>query len=445
MRLKLTENKIKMRINAGVKQSITIASNTLLDIHDKGIATFHFRGQIDGERKRHKIGTYGNNGAHFMTLDDAIKKVTDMKRLISEGVNPLWVHYGGTIMTVDDLFQSFFEASSCSYKTEKRMYELHIKPRIGSTKVGILTTKHLQRTLKEIVEQDQLSIAQRTLYLFRSVFSDAFENSIINKNVARTLDLKKHAGGGSKGHGVALAEMHLKSFLSVAQQYPLIFPEPTMIALALLLIFGFRKMELLSAQWSDLDWEQKELHIWADRSKNNLAIAVPIPDSVIPLFKQLEVLADGSNYLFPSRRRGSTPHIHDSTINSALNNLFGKNTRNKAYQENILGELGIPYFNAHDLRRTFRSLLPKYNVDEAVGEACLNHKPRGIIAVYNKYKYLDQRRIAHDKMAKVILPMAGFEYRNEKIFNTVRTNKAFSPSPTVTWGSMNFNNTALGG
>jgi len=53
---------------------------------------------------------------------------------------------------------------------------------------------------------------------------------------------------------------------------------------------------------------------------------------------------------------------------------------------------------------------------------------------------LDQRRIAHEKMAKVILPMAGFEYRNEKIFNTTRTNKTSDPSHAVTWGNTNLNN-----
>lgn len=34
------------------------------------------------------------------------------------------------------------------------MYEIHIKPRIGGTKVKILTIKHSQQTLKAIVEQD---------------------------------------------------------------------------------------------------------------------------------------------------------------------------------------------------------------------------------------------------------------------------------------------------
>jgi len=441
MRKKLTEKKIKQLIATGVKQSITIAPNTLLDIHNKGLATFHFRGVVEGKRKRFKIGAYGENGAHFMTLDDAVEKVRDMKILASKGIDPQWAHYNGSIITADDLFVSFFESSVCSYEAEKRVYEMHIKPQIGDTEVNTLTPKHLQLALKEIVNKGLSSIAVRSLYLFRSVFSDAFENSIMTQNIARNLDIKKHAGGGSKNEGVALTEKHLKSFLSVAQQHPLIFPEPTVIAISLLLIFGFRKMELLSAQWSDFDWEQNELHIWADKSKNKLSIAVPIPDSVLPLFKQLKLLADGSDYLFPSRRRSNTPHMHASTINSAINNLFGKNKRNKAYQQNMLGEQKIPYFRCHDFRRTFRSLLPKYDVEEIVAEATLNHKPKGIVAVYNRYKYLEQRRIAHDKMAKVILPLVGFESQNDNRFNYSRSCNVMPINSHITWANnLNFNN-----
>lgn len=436
MRLKRTKKVIEKKIATGIKQTLTIAPNTILDIHDKHIATFSFRAQIEGQRKRFKIGTYGNNGAHFMTIDQAIEKATDMKRLVSEGINPLWAQYGQTIETMDDLFQSFFEASSCSYKAEKRMYKNHIKPRVGHLNIHTITPKHLQVALKELVDQDLKSIPQRCLHLFRSVFADAFENSIVKQNIARNLDSRKHAGGGSKNQGVALTEMHLKTFFDAANKYPLIFPEPTMIAITLLLIFGFRKMELLSAKWSDVDWEQKEFHIWADHSKNKLAIAVPIPDSVIPLFEKLAVLSDGSDYLFPSRKRSRTPHIHASTLNSAINSLFGNNKRNKAYQENGLAK-NLPYFKVHDLRRTFRSLLPKYNVEEAISEATLNHKPRGIVGVYNRYKYLNQRRIAHDKMAKIIFPMAGFEYHNEKIFDTTRVCKGPFPSQNVVWENLN--------
>lgn len=44
------------------------------------------------------------NGAHFMTIDDAIKEATDTKRLVSGGIYPLWVYNGQTIVTVEDLF-----------------------------------------------------------------------------------------------------------------------------------------------------------------------------------------------------------------------------------------------------------------------------------------------------------------------------------------------------
>lgn len=437
MLLKLKEDQIIKRINAGIKQSLTIAPNTVLDIHDCGIATFSFRGQIDGVRKQFKIGTYGNNGAHLMTVEDAVKKVTDMKRLLLEGLDPALVQYGQSIITTDDLFSSFFESNTCSYTYDRKMYAKYVKPAIGGKKVKLLTARHLQEVLKSIVELGFLSIAERCLYLFRSVFSDAFENSIINKNIARSLDVKKHAGGNRKVNKEALTEMHLKTFFDVAKQHPDVFPETTLIALSLLLIFGLRKMELLSAQWRDIDWEQKELHIWADRSKNKLAIAVPLPDSTIFLFKRLQEFAMNSDYLFPSRKRGKTPHLHHTTLNAAINNLFGKNKKSSVFKEDILGRLNVPHFCAHDLRRTYRSLLPKFDVEEAVAESSLNHKPRGITAVYNRYKYLNQRRIAHDKMAKIILPMAGFEYCNDTIFKQTRECKIYSHSSPARWQNLN--------
>lgn len=442
MRLRESENKIKKRIASGVKQSLTIAPNTILDIHNKEIATFSFRAKINGKRKRFKIGTYGESGAHFLTIEDAIKKATDMKRLVLEGTNPQWAHHGETIRTTDDLFKSFFKSSTCAYTAEKRMYEKYIKPEIGDTEIAVLTTKHLQLVLKGIVKQELLSVAERCFYLFRSVFDDAFYNSIVKKNIARNLDLRKHAGGGSKKQGIALTQMDVQKFLEVARQHPMVFPEPSLIAITMLLVFGFRKMELLGAQWKDLDWDQKELHIWADRSKNKLSLAVPIPDSVIPLFKRLQELAMGSDYLFPARRRSSTPHVHDSTLNAAINTLFGKNGTNKVIGENILGSLNVPCFKAHDLRRTFRSLLPRFGVSKEIAESCMNHKPRGVHGVYNRYDYISQRKEAHDKIAKIILPLAGFEYCEEKQDSLSRDFRITSFSPTAWTNNLNFNKVA---
>ena len=165
-----------------------------------------------------------------MTIKDAIKKATDMKKLVLQGIDPQWAHHGETIRTADDLFQSFFKSSSCSYTGEKRIYQKYIKPTLGDLEISVLTSKHLQLLLKEIVEMGFFSIAEKCLYFFRSVFSDAFENSIVNKNIAKNLDIRKHAGGGSKQDGVALTEMHLKIFLDVARQHPMIFPDSTLIA-----------------------------------------------------------------------------------------------------------------------------------------------------------------------------------------------------------------------
>ncbi len=52
----------------------------------------------------------------------------------------------------------------------------------------------------------------------------------------------------------------------------------------------------------------------------------------------------------------------------------------------------IEYFTVHDLRRTCRSLLTSLSVPPLVAERCLNHKLKGVEAIYDKYDYFDERK-----------------------------------------------------
>ena len=51
-------------------------------------------------------------------------------------------------------------------------------------------------------------------------------------------------------------------------------------------------------------------------------------------------------------------------------------------------------FTVHDLRRTARTHLAALGVAPYVAEMCLNHKPKGIEAVYNVHDYFEERRAA---------------------------------------------------
>ncbi|MFB0979702.1 MAG: site-specific integrase [Alteromonadaceae bacterium] len=421
MKSKLTVNKIKKIIKTGNSQTLTIASNLIMEVLEPGVATFHFRYQLEGNRKIKKIGTYGENNSALMSVEAAFEKVMDLKRLLNLGADPIVNSSNSNINNIDDLFMHFFSHTTCEYTAEKRIYNNDLKPFLGDKNLELITGFELKISLKKIVVSGRLSIARRALYLIRTVFTDAFENRILDQNIANNLDIKRHAGGPVPLSGVALAEFEIERFFALIKDYPEVFTETTVIALALLLIFGQRKMELLTAEWEDLDWEQNILSIWSNSSKNNLAIAIPVPDSVIPLFQRLKVLSNGSNFMFPARRKSNTPHISADTINTAINKLFGKSKMKGVLTENVLKKAGVPYFVLHDLRRTFRSLLPGLDVREDVAESCLNHRPKGLIKVYNRFNYIELRKVAHDKVAKIILPMAGFEYINKTEFPISRT------------------------
>jgi integrase len=65
----------------------------------------------------------------------------------------------------------------------------------------------------------------------------------------------------------------------------------------------------------------------------------------------------------------------------------------------------------HDLRRTARTLMAEEGVTDRVAEQCLGHKIKGIEGVYNRHKYLVEKRNAFDKLANrlehIINPPSG--------------------------------------
>ena len=57
----------------------------------------------------------------------------------------------------------------------------------------------------------------------------------------------------------------------------------------------------------------------------------------------------------------------------------------------------------HDFRRTARTQLAELGVAPHVAELCLNHKPKGVEAVYNKHTYFAERRAALKSWADVLV------------------------------------------
>jgi integrase len=56
----------------------------------------------------------------------------------------------------------------------------------------------------------------------------------------------------------------------------------------------------------------------------------------------------------------------------------------------------------HDIRRTARSLMSRAGVSSDIAELCLGHVLPGIRQVYDRHKYVEEKRIAFEKLATLV-------------------------------------------
>jgi integrase len=143
-----------------------------------------------------------------------------------------------------------------------------------------------------------------------------------------------------------------------------------------------RREKIMTMKWTDI-----KDGVWtiprADREKR-------VPGSFKLPQMALDVLAtlpriEGNDYVFAV---DSNRHF----------NSFGQR---KAELDALLPK-DMREWRIHDLRRTARSLMARAGVPEKISEECMGHKKRGIIGVYNHYKYSDEMSAAFDMLANLI-------------------------------------------
>ncbi len=135
-----------------------------------------------------------------------------------------------------------------------------------------------------------------------------------------------------------------------------------------LLLTGQRIGESQLANWSDIEGER--WLIPAEHSKNKKAQWVPITD---PIKEVLSALPRNRVKIFATR------------------STTGTQAWLKRWCERERIE---PRFTPHDLRRTFVTELNELGVEPYVVEKLVNHSMSGVMAIYNKAEYAEERIVA---------------------------------------------------
>ncbi|EPC6194227.1 tyrosine-type recombinase/integrase [Vibrio cholerae] len=409
----MNDAQLKNLVRKGEPCRIALGDGLYFRITAQGTPFWIFRYTFNGKRRQMSIAQYGKP-PFGMSLKTAKESIYKLKNLVKEGLDPITERSrskAAKLQTVDDIAEDWLNQISNHLENPqipRRVYRKDISPKIGMLSIESVNSRDILTLLREINDSGRPTIANDALTYLKQLFNHAIKLDYIKNNPASAFNTKD-AGGVEKPRKRALSIDELKIVFEVLHLHPDIFTRDNLLALALLLVLGVRKGELIALPWNEIDFKKKIWRLPEERAKNSLKIDIPLPMPCIHWLSELYIRAAGSEYVFParraSRRRG---YISDDTLNHALAKIFGKKVdSDKKPYPNLLGREGIDYFVIHDLRRTARTLLAKSGVPNHVAERCLNHKLKGVEGVYNQYDYFEERKEALNILAEHIAPLVG--------------------------------------
>lgn len=405
---------IRSLLHTGVESFTRIDRNLYFRITTAGTGFWVYQYKVSSKVRRMTLGTYGKR-PDGMPLSDARIAMAEAKGELNAGIDPLAEKKrarSANFKTVDDLAADWLDEIKKHLEhpgIPTRIYNQEIKPKIGDFSLNSLTGLDIREVLKFVKNRkktERPTIANDTLTYLKQLFDHGITLGLIHNNPAMAFK-SKHAGGPERSRDRAPSIDEWKVTFTVMRENQIHFTRENYLAVALLLVLGVRKGELIGLKWAELDFDKNIWYLSEARAKNNHALDIPLPTQAIKWLQELKTRAGNSDYVFPSRRASKRRgYISDDTLNHALTGLFGKKTgKHSSCSGDVLGNAGIEYFVIHDIRRSLRTIMSKNGVRTEVAEKCINHVKRGVEGVYNRDAFFEERAAAHQQLADQISPL----------------------------------------
>jgi integrase len=254
-------------------------------------------------------------------------------------------------------------------KILKRL-ETHVFNRIGTRPIADIAAADLLSVMRKIEEHGS-EIAHRLLQICGQVFLYAVvtQRASINPAVSLRGALKPVI---KKNHAY-IKPNELPQYLRNLEAYD--GAPQTKLAMKFLLYTFVRTGELRGAKWSEIDLDNAEWRIPAERMKMREPHIVPLSRQAIVTLKQLQLLTGQWQFVFPNQHKPAGP-MSENTILYALYRM--------GYHSRATG---------HGFRSTASTVLNEHGFPPDVVERQLAHGERDKVrAAYNHAQYLPERR-----------------------------------------------------
>jgi len=282
-----------------------------------------------------------------------------------------------------------------SWIEDERLLNKDVLPVWGDRKAKDIKKRDVMQLLESVLRRGP-ALCNNILKVTRKMFNFAVERDILEHTPFT--GVKSPAPITHRDR--TLSEIEIRALWTTELPKASMAPA-TKAIIKLILLTGQRPGEVAGLHIREI--EDNWWTIPAERAKNNTTHRVFLTKTA------LELIGAPTGYVFPSP--SGEGHIDENAVAYAIRrNLKDYKPRRAIKGETIhmvkvaeSKKMALAHFTPHDLRRTAATFLALLRYTDEVIDSVLGHKKTGVIKVYNRHKYDNEKQLAMESWENKLL------------------------------------------
>ena len=360
--MSLTEMKIKQAKPRAKRYTISDTRNLLLEVYPNGSKFWILRIFLNNKEFRRHLGKYPEVSLKLARVIAASEHLTEIN---SEPENLF-----GEI--AEEWFTRHMNDKKLNYiKSVRLRLNNYILPKFKDISINEITAGMILKFCQAIENTGKIETASRVKNIISQIFSYAVATDRVENNPCFNLrgalmsHSQKHMAAITVPSEIARLMRDIEKYPNVLIRFALKFSAMTFC----------RPGEIRHAEWKEIDFENCEWRIPAEKMKMKRTHIVPLSRQVIEILKNVKKLKLNDKWIFPQLKK------------------------NKPMQENAVREAlramgyGNDEMTAHGFRAMASTRLHELGWQSEIIERQLAHSDKNSVrSAYNHAEYLDERK-----------------------------------------------------